>query len=182
MVKEVLPSNVSLSQVDIWFQDETRIGQQGSLTRVWHYRGQRPRLTRQQQFISTYLFGAFCPATGNSVGLVLPLVNKHTMLLHMQEISKAIPKGRHAVVVMDGALWHQPSLNQDNVTMLKLPPYSPELNPSENVWQYLKQNELSNRCYDSYEAIVDAACMAWNKLLEQPNRIRSLTTRCWAQL
>ena len=57
------------------------------------------------------------------------------MLLHMQEISKAVPKGRHAVVVMDGALWHQPSLNQDNVTMLKLPPYSPELNPSERVWR-----------------------------------------------
>lgn len=116
------------------------------------------------------------------MGLVLPLVNKHTMLLHMQEISKAVPEGRHAVVVMDGALWHQPSLNLHNVTMLKLPPYSPELNPSENVWQYLKQNELSNRCYESYESIVDAACCAWNKLLEQPERIRSLTTRTWAQL
>jgi len=104
------------------------------------------------------------------------------MLLHMLEISKVVPKGRHAVVVMDGALWHQPSLNQGNVTMLKLPPYSPELNPSERVWQYLKQNELSNRCYESYEAIVDAACLAWNNLLKQPQRIRSLTTRTWAQL
>ncbi len=66
--------------------------------------------------------------------------------------------------------------------MLKLPPYSPELNPSENVWQYLKQNELSNRCYESYEAIVDAACLAWNNLLKQPQRIRTLTTRAWAQL
>ena len=168
--------------MDIWFQDETRIGQQGSLTRVWHYRGGRPRLIKQQQFHSAYLFGAFCPATKKAVGLVLPFVNKHTMLLHMQEISKAVPKGRHAVVVMDGALWHQPSFNQDNVTMLKLPPYSPELNPSERVWQYLKQNELSNRCYDSYEAIVDAACLAWNNLLKQPQRIRSLTARAWAQL
>ncbi len=114
------------------------------------------------------------------MGLILPWVNKHTMLLHMQEISKAVPKDRHAVV--DGALWHQPSLNQSNVTMLKLPPYSPELNPSEGVWQYLKQNELSNRCYEDYESIVDAACSAWNKLLEQPKRIRSLTTRVWAQL
>lgn len=55
------------------------------------------------------------------------------MALHMEEISKAVPEGRHAVVVMDGALWHQPSLDQDNVTMLKLPPYSPELNPAEQV-------------------------------------------------
>lgn len=178
----MLPAKVRLSKVDIWFQDETRIGQQGSLTRVWHYRGKRPRVIRQQQFISTYLFGAFWWATGDGVGLVLPLVNKHTMLLHMQAISKAVPEGRHAVVVMDGALWHQPSLDQSNVTMLKLPPYSPELNPSENVWQYLKQNELSNRCYEDYESIVDAACCAWNKLLEQPERIRSLTTRNWAQL
>ncbi|UNK06511.2 IS630 family transposase [Psychrobacter raelei] len=171
-----------MKQVDIWFQDETRIGQQGSITRVWHYKGQRPRIVRQQQFESTYLFGAFNPATGESVGLVLPYVNKQAMGLHMEEISKAVPEGRHAVVVMDGALWHQPSLDKDNVTMLKLPPYSPELNPAEQVWQYLKQHWLSNRCFESYDVIVDAACDAWNALCNETNLIRSITQREWCDL
>ena len=91
-------------------------------------------------------------------------------------------EGRHAVVVMDGALWHQPSLDQDNVTMLKLPPYSPELNPAEQVWQYLKQHWLSNRCFESYDAIVDAACDAWNALCNETNLIRSITQREWCDL
>ena len=81
------------------------------MTRVWHYRGSRPRLIKQQQFNSAYLFGAFCPATVEAVGLVLLCVNKQRMLLHMLEMSQAVPAGRHALVVMDGALWHQPSLN-----------------------------------------------------------------------
>lgn len=98
----------------------------------------------------------------------------------MQEISKYVPKGRHAIVVMDGARWHQPNLNQDNVTMIKLPPYSPELNPVEQVWQYIKQHWLSNRCYDSYEHIVDAACHAWNELANQAQQIQSITKRDWA--
>ncbi|QRQ80737.1 IS630 family transposase [Paralysiella testudinis] len=179
-VRTVLPEHIELSDVDIWFQDETRIGQQGSITRVWHYCGQRPRVVRQQQFESAYLFGAFCPSTGNSVGLVLPYVNKQAMQLHMQHISKEVPEGRHAVVVMDGALWHQADLNLHNVTMLKLPPYSPELNPSEQIWQYLKQHDLSNRCFDGYDAIVDAACVAWNRLRVQLELIRSITSRAWS--
>ena len=104
------------------------------------------------------------------------------MALHMEEISKAVPEGRHAVVVMDGALWHQPSLDKDNVTMLKLPPYSPELNPAEQVWQYLKQHWLSYRCFESYDAIVDAACDAWNALCNETNLIRSITQREWCDL
>lgn len=177
-----MPETVDLKDVEIWFQDETRIGQQGSLTRVWHHRGERPRLVKQQQFNSAYIFGAVCPSTGNYSGLVLPRVNKEAMALHMKAISEQVSEGKHAVVVMDGALWHQPSLNQDNVTLLKLPPYSPELNPIEQVWQFIKQHWLSNRCYVSYEAIVDASCYAWNKLCEQTEKLKTLTYRNWIKL
>lgn len=83
---------------------------------------------------------------------------------------------------MDGALWHQSSLNQNNVTLLKLLPYSPELNPTEQMWQIIKQNWLSNRCYASYESIVDASCYAWNRLCEQPENLKSLTYRNWIKL
>ena len=67
-----------------------------------------------------------------------------------------------------------------NISLLHLPPYSPELNPVENIWQYLKQNYLSNRVYDTYDDIVDACCAAWNELIALPDRIRSITQRSWA--
>ena len=69
----------------------------------------------------------------------------------------------------------------DNISLLPLPPYSPELNPQENVWQYLRQNYLSNRIFDTYDMIVDACCDAWNSLAAQPDRIASIATRDWAQ-
>lgn len=152
------------------------------MTRVWHYRGERPRLVKQQQFNSAYIFGAICPSTGNHSGLVLPRVNKEAMAMHMKAISEQVSEGKHAVVVMDGALWHQASLNQENVTLLKLPPYSPELNPMEQVWYFIKQHWLSNRCYKSYEAIVDASCHAWNMICKQTKKLKSLTYRHWIKL
>ncbi len=67
----------------------------------------------------------------------------------------------------------------DNISLLLLPPYSPELNPQENIWQYLRQNYLANRVFETYEAIVDACCAAWNGLTDQPERIASIATREW---
>ncbi|WHP07590.1 MULTISPECIES: IS630 family transposase [Acinetobacter] len=178
----MLPEHVALQDVEIWFQDETRIGQQGSLSRIWHYCGQRPRLIRQQQFLCRYIFGAICPEHGTSAGLILPQVNKVTMQLHMAEISKYVSQGKHAVVVMDGALWHQESLNLPNVSILKLPPYSPELNPMEQVWLMMKKRYLSNRCYSNIEAILDGCCQAWQGICEAVDTIKSLTQRQWAKI
>jgi transposase len=86
--------------------------------------------------------------------------------------------------VLDGAGWHQPGDRlrvPANVSVLHLPSYSPELNPVENVWQHLKQNFLSNRVFDTYDAMVDACCDAWNALMALPERIRSITQRDWAK-
>lgn len=182
LVLSVLPKAVQLKDVEIWFQDETRVGQQGSLSRIWHYCGQRPRVIRQQQFLSSYIFGAVCPARGVSAGVVVPRVNKEMMRRQMQEISQHVSEGKHAVVVMDGALWHQKNLNLANVTMLKLPPYSPELNPMEQVCQLMKHRYLSNRCYKDINAIVDACCEAWAGVCESTEIIQSLTQRCWASI
>ena len=106
------------------------------------------------------------------------------MNLHLQEISTQVAPGAHAVLIVDGAGWHKPGgrLNiPENVSLLFLPPYSPELNPVENIWQFLRQNFLSNRVYASYEAIVDACCDAWNKLIAVPERIRSIAARDYAK-
>lgn len=107
------------------------------------------------------------------------------MNLHLAEISRHVRPGSHAVVLLDGAGWHQTGGKlkvPDNISLLKLPPYSPELNPTENIWQYLRQNWLSNRVFNSYDAIVDACCDAWNALTAEPGRIRSIATRPWASV
>jgi transposase len=115
---------------------------------------------------------------------VLPFANIAAMNLHLQEIRTQVAPGAHAVVILDGAGWH--SLGKrlvvpSNITLLHLPPYSPELNPTENIWQFLRQNYLSNRIYETYTAIVDACCAAWNRLMAMPDRIRSIASRNYAK-
>jgi hypothetical protein len=102
----------------------------------------------------------------------------------IEAVSQAVPPGRHAVLVLDQAGWHTtPKLPQlPNVSLLSLPAGSPELNPAEQVWQQLRDRSLANRCYDSYDDIIDACCEAWNKSTKIPNAIRSLCTRNWANL
>ena len=105
------------------------------------------------------------------------------MNLHLQEISSQVEDGAHAVVILDGAGWHKTGGRlqvPSNISLMHLPPYSPELNPQENVWQYLRQNYLANRVYENYDAIVEACCQAWNALTDQPDRIRSIGTRDYA--
>jgi transposase len=183
-VQAVLPIEVSLGQVDIWFQDEMRIGQRGTQTRLWARKGTRPRVVRQQQSESAYIFGAVCAERDTAVALVLPHADTQTMAHHLHAISAAVPDGRHAVVLLDRAGWHTttklPRLH--NVTLLPLPSGSPELNPTEQVWQQLRDRSLANRCYESYEQIVDACCDAWNAFTRIPGAIRSLCTRTWANL
>jgi transposase len=153
------------------------------LTRIWAARGSRPRAPRDQRYDWAYLFGAICPARDHGAALVLPKADAEAMNLHLAEISRHVTPGAHAVLWADGAGWHRigGKLNvPDNITLLKLPPYSPELNPVENVWQYLRQNQLSNRVFATYDAIVDACCDAWRKLAVEPGRIQSIATRPWA--
>ncbi len=170
--------------MDVWFQDEARVGQRGTVTRTWAKKGTRPRLTRQQQFEYAYIFGAVCPVSNKAIGLVLPVVNTDAMIMHLQEISSQVPLSRHALVVLDQAAWHTTKRLKifDNLSLLPLPPASPELNPVEQVWQQLRDNCLANRCYDGYEAILDACCYAWNWLVDIPDRIRQLCSRAWAVL
>ncbi|MEY9381576.1 transposase [Rhizobium leguminosarum] len=102
--------------------------------------------------------------------------------MHLIEISQAVDDGAHAVLIVDQAGWHvTPKLDvPDNITLLFLPPRSPELNPVENVWQFLRDNWLSNRIFNDYEDIVAHCCDAWNKLVAQPWKIMSIGMRDWA--
>ena len=104
------------------------------------------------------------------------------MTLHLEEIARAVAPGAHAVLLLDQAGWHLSArlLVPDNITILPLPSKSPELNPTENIWQFMRDNWLSNRIFESYDDILDHCCDAWNKLIEQPWTIMSIGLRQWA--
>lgn len=130
-----IPGHMAQECVDVWFQDEARFGQQNTTTRLWAKRGTRPRALKQQQFEYAYLFGSVCPSKGAGEAIVAPWVNKDIMIEHLKQISAVTEEGRHAVVIMDGAGWHTEDIANEikNVSVIKLPPYSPELNPIEQV-------------------------------------------------
>jgi hypothetical protein len=163
-------------------KDEARIGQQGTLTRIWAKRGTRPRAPRDQRYDWAYLFGAACPQRGVAAGLVMPAANAEAMSLHLAAISRKVAAGSHAVLVLDGAGYHIAAALTipENVTLVRLPPYAPELNPIENVWEYLRGNKLAITVFDDYDDILDKTCDAWNFFEQDPMRIASITTRTWA--
>jgi len=106
------------------------------------------------------------------------------MQLHLNEISKKVTNGYHAVIVMDKAGWHRANaLNiPKNITLIKLPPYSPELNPMEQVFQQLRKLKLSNTCYKDYEDIDKSCVEAWNEFINKKGNIKSLALRDWANV
>jgi transposase len=168
--------------IDLWGQDEMRLGQKNGLVRQWARKGTRPRQPKDQRYQSLYLFGAICPARSAGAALALPWANTHAMQAHLGEIARAVAPGTHAVVLMDRAGWHTTGGLKipNNITLLFLPSRAPELNPVENLWQFLRQTYLSNRVFETYEDILDAACDAWNSLIDQPSTIRSIGLRDWA--
>jgi transposase len=159
-----------------------RVGQKNTVPRRWARKGSRPTAPKDQRTASAYIFGAICPEKGKDAGLVLPRCATPAMNAHLAEIIRAVDPGAHAVQILDGAGWHVAAdlVVPDNFTLLTLPSHAPELNPVENVWQFLRENWLGDRIFDSYEDILDQCCEAWNKLVAQPWMIMSLGLREWA--
>ena len=112
----------------------------------------------------------------------MPWCDTQAMQAHLIEISAAVAPNAHAVLLLDQAGWHLSNklVVPANITLLPLPPRAPELNPVENVWQFLRDNWLSNRVFRSYDDIVAHCCEAWNEFMEQTWRIRSVGHRAWA--
>ncbi len=144
----------------------------------------RPRQPADQRYENAYLFGAICPVRGKGAALALPFADTNAMQLHLYEISRHVEKGAHAVLLLDRAGWHTTSKLDipENLTPIFLPSRAPELNPVENIWQYLRANWLSNRVLETSESIIDAACEAWWNLIAQPQTIMSIGMRDWAHV
>lgn len=165
-IRAGLPTGI---QIELWWQDEARVGQKNKRTRRWARRGTRPRAPHAQRTKSADIFGAICPARGVGAALVLPRCNTQAMHWHLDEISSQVAPAAHAVILLDQAGWHTTNklTIPSNITLMPLPPRSPELNPVENVWQFMRGNWLSNRICKSDGQIVALCCEAWNKLIDQ---------------
>ncbi len=139
----------------------------------------RPPGLADKRFASLYLFAACRPGTDQAFALALPEATLATMNLFLASFARQLAPGVHAVLVLDQAGWHGAGrlAVPGNVTLLPLPPYSPELNPVERVWLFLRERFLSHRVLDGYGAIVEACCEAWNALT--PERLRSLCAYPW---
>lgn len=159
-----------------------RVGQKNPITRRWARRGTRPAAPKDQRTQSAYIFGAICPAEGKGAGLVMPRCVTKAMTEHLAEIARHVAANAHAVVLLDQAGWHQSRalVIPDNITLVPLPAHAPELNPVENIWQYMRDNWLSNRIFRSYDDILDHCCAAWNRLVDPPWTIISIGRRHWA--
>lgn len=178
-----MPARALGGPLEIWFQDEARVGQKGTHAYIWAPIGSRPLMVRDNRHDSAYIFGAICPDRAVGAAIIMPEVNAEAMSHHLKVIGTQVSPEAHAVLICDGAGWHQTGGRlriPDNITLLPLPPYSPELNPMENVWHYLRQNILCSRVWDTYDDIVDACSTAWRFLIDDPNRIRSIGARPWA--
>ncbi|MDD5494567.1 MAG: IS630 family transposase [Dehalococcoidia bacterium] len=176
------PNHLSLEAVESWFQDEARVGQRGTVTRMWAPKGSRPRVIRPQQFEAAYGFGAVCPAEDKAAALGMTKANSEAMQQHLEVIAEAVASGKHAVLVVDRAAWHVTAKLRvpANLSLLPLPPYSPELNPVEQVGQQLRHSDGANRCFKNYDDIVEVCCQAWSRFAKQPDAIRTLCSRKWA--
>jgi transposase len=149
---------------------------------VWAKTGSRPTAVRDYGFESAYIFGAICPISQKGSAMVFSGVGAVEMNIHLNEISKTIPSNVHAVIIMDRAPWHKSVTIPSNISIIYLPPYSPELNPVEQVWDYLRSNYLSNRAYSTLDDVFEACCSAWNFFVNQPSLINSIGMRTWASM
>lgn len=165
--------------MEVWFQDEAPIGQQGTLTAVGAEKGSRPVAVKQTGYEWVHLFAAANPATRESSALIAPTVNTEVMNLHLEQLGKAAGAHKHVVLVLDGAGWHRSKGMRGplNVTLFHQPPYWPELNPVERVWGWQRTHHLSNRAYKDYDELFAETRTAWNRLDE--TRLRSLCATSW---
>jgi transposase len=153
-------------KVRVFFMDEARLGQQGTITDVWAKRGSRPAVVRQTRYEWVYLYAAVEPATGESAALLAPYANTGTMNAFLKILDSERKNAEQIVLIMDGAGWHKSKKLElpEGITVLLLPPYSPELNPMENLWHYMRSHYLSNRAYEDYDALLAAGADAYRKL------------------
>lgn len=163
-------------EVQVWFEDEARFGQHGTLTRVGAKRGARPRAVRPTHSTSLDVLTAVCVSTGAASALVIPELNTAVLNRFLKQFARELPAGVHAVLLWDGAGY--PTSGDlkvpKNVSLIQLVPSSPELNPVENLWHYLRSHHWSIRVYGDYAAWEDEAVRRLCAVCSDAEQLKSI--------
>jgi transposase len=187
-VEKKLPERLAAEQaafavsrpLRLMFQDEARFGRISDVRHCWDKKPHRPmvRAMLTQQY--TYAYAAVSPVDGKFDSLILPQVNGHCMQLFLNEIAARYPD-ENVVMIIDGAGWHrsQELKLPDNVRTVLLPPYAPELNPQEHVWDELREKFFHNRAFDSMDALETHLEAALKSFELSPERMRSIAGWDW---
>jgi transposase len=153
--------------IKLMFFDEGRFGLRSTTMRLWAERGKILSVKVQQGFKNFYGYSAVCPFDGTNFSLVLPGVNTENFNVYLESLSNYL-NDMKIILIMDQAGWHKSKeLNiPKNIEILYLPPYSPELNPIEKLWEWLKKECTHNFFYDCLDDLMGAVCCEFNKLIE----------------
>ena len=167
----------------VMFMDEARFGRISEVRRCWAPAGVRPVAFAQVEREYSYAFAALSPFDGELVSLLLPWTNTEMMSLFLGEASRRYPN-EQVVMIMDQAGWHKAKrLNiPDNITLQWLPPYSPELNPVELLWDDIREKWFSNRVFKTLNAVELQLLKALQHYLSSPSELSSLTIFPWIKL
>jgi len=169
--------------VRIMFMDEARFGRISDVRRSWAPPGVRPIAFGQVERQYTYAYAAVTPFDGELVSLVLPEVNAEMMSIFLREASRCYAN-EQVVMIMDQAGWHKAKRLQipDNITLAWLPPYSPELNPVEHLWDQIRERWFHNHLFKSLSAVEIDLVKALQYYLRFPAELQSLTRFPWMNL
>jgi len=162
------------------FQDEARFGRISATRRCWCPKRGRPLCQAQVTQEYTYAYAAVSVADGDLDMLIVPHVNGDCMQLFLDEVAARHPQDR-ILMVLDGAGWHQSQALTlaNNLRLLKLPPYAPELNPVEHLWDDLREKSFHNRVLDSIDALEIHLEASLRAMELDHRRVRSIVTRPW---
>lgn len=160
------------------FQDEAGFGRITKPKYCWCSSGIRPEVPCHHIREYRYAYGAVEPMTGESFFLIMPYCNTVCMNTFLEELSKQYPDD-DILMVCDGAAWHKSKAMEipDNITLLNIPPYTPEMNPIEQIWRELRTQGFRNEAFHTLEKVVDRLCETINNL--SAHTVSSITCREW---
>jgi transposase len=163
-------------EVLILAQDEGRFGRINRPVRCWAPSPHRPVVGAQIVREYVYMYAAVCPEKGKISALILPYANTDMMSLFLQKVADDF-KDYFLVIQVDGAAWHRSSTLSvpENIRLIQQPPYSPELNPVEHVWDDIREKEFANKVFESIESVMDALTVGFKRLSSAPNFLKSMT-------
>jgi transposase len=162
------------------FQDEARFGRISDPSACWAPSGVRPNTGAQMIREYVYVFGAVSPIDGHHDSLVLPYANAEAMSIFLKEVGFR-HTNEHIMMFMDQASWHKAKALEipENIELAFLPPYSPDLNPQEQIWDELREKFFCNRTFASLKAVIDNAVKGLQSIEGLPEKIKHLTHRNW---